>query len=375
MQGQGNYFVIDYNDLINPDNFEWIRDNAVVGKLFLIENYPYNDDKVNLLLTCVEKSRASILFRNGNTEYTLQIVGGTIDFEVRDNLNSSAALNVIFHLTKSGNYYYNITEQGISNKIIKAINDNLLIFAYIYLEDNYLYEGQILGEKITTTFNYNLYLYDSKKFLYDGAKKVYNNATKLIILQITENSNRCYMSESRQIGFIDFGEVSLSGGSFVITDAKYEQLEFFLENNTLVQCKLSINGDAYNILPYIYKSKEDEISVFGYIAAGIGLTTKIKSDNTYTLETHTDLLPVYRTLQVSGIESIAVNSSLTTSIQSLTDKNTTITSIKPSVAGVIVSAPYYDETEHCYKTTIFNATTSAVSDLTLTIDYYTLIQD
>lgn len=375
MQGQGNYFVIDYNDLINPDNFEWIRDNAAVGKLYLIENYPYNDDKVNLLLTCVENKRASIKFRNGNTEYTLQIVGGTIDFEVRDDLNSASMLNVIFHLTKGGNYYYYITEHDIPNKIVKAIKDNLLIYAYIYLEDNYLYEGQILGEKITTTSSYNLYLYDSKKFLYDGAKKVYNNATKLIILQITENSNRCFMSESRQIGFIDFGEVSLSGGSFVITDAKYEQLEFFLENNTLVQCQFTFDERNFILLPAIYKNVDNEIILFGSIEDGIYFKLIVKSDNTYTIKIHTDLLPVYKTLQVSGIESIAVNSSLTTSIQLLTDRYTTITSIKPSVAGVIVSAPYFDDTVGCYKTTIFNATTSAVSDLTLTVDYYTLTQD
>ena len=172
---------------------------------------------------------------------------------------------------------------------------------------------------------------------------------------------------------INFGEVSLTGGSFESIDA-YSKLSSAIEKNFLVQCQFSMAGQTYNILPYIYE-QNDEICCFAYISAGISIRIRIKSDNTYTVETHTDFLPIYNTLQVSGIESIAVNSSLTTSIQSLTDKNTTITSIKPSVAGVIVSAPYFDETDNCYKTTIFNATTSAVSDLTLTIDYYTLIQD
>ena len=172
---------------------------------------------------------------------------------------------------------------------------------------------------------------------------------------------------------INFGEVSLAGGSFESIDA-YSKLSSAIEKNILVQCQFSMAGQTHNILPYIYEQNGD-ICSFAYIASGISFKITIKSNNTYTVDMYTDFLPIYSTLQVSGIESIPVNSSITTSINSLTDKNTTITSIKPSVAGVIVSAPYFDETDSCYKTTIFNATTSAVSGLTLTIDYYTLTQD
>lgn len=171
---------------------------------------------------------------------------------------------------------------------------------------------------------------------------------------------------------IDLGTLSLSGGTI---SGIYDKIKSAFDSDMLIYFTANI-GSKITGVPTISENISEH-----YFACIINLTPTISyelifnSDDTYRVIVVNGTMPVYNTLQVSGIESIAVNSSITTSIQSLTDKNTIITSIKPSVAGVIVSAPYYDETDSCYKTTILNATTSAVSDLTLTIDYCRLIKD
>lgn len=74
-------------------------------------------------------------------------------------------------------------------------------------------------------------------------------------------------------------------------------------------------------------------------------------------------------LQVNGIESIPVGSSITTEILSL-PQNAIVKSIKPSVEGVLVGFPYWDST--MWKITLYNMSQSSVSDLTLDITYDTV---
>ena len=270
-------------------------------------------------------------------------------------------------ITKCINIRGNSLEVGSLLKINDAFDmisllaeDRYSLFAYV----------KISTEGLPTTIYYTPIIYygtDTKAYMLicgDAILMCSLNGTTFTIV----GTNKFLNPQQ-----INFGEVSLAGGSFESIDA-YSKLSSAIEKNILVQCQFSMAGQTYNILPYIYEQNGD-ICSFAYINAGISFIIKIKNDDTYTVDMYTDFLPTYSTLQVSGIESIAVNSSITTSIQSLTNKNTIITSIKPSVAGVIISAPYFDETDSCYKTTIFNATTSAVSDLTLTIDYCRLIKD
>ena len=238
--------------------------------------------------------------------------------------------------------------------------DRYSLFAYV----------KISTEGLPTTIYYTPIIYygtDTKAYMLicgDAILMCSLNGTTFIIVGTNKFLN---------LQQINFGEVSLTGGSFESIDA-YNKLSSVIENNFLVQCQFSLAGSKYNILPYIYEQNGD-ICSFAYISSGISFKITIKSNNTYTVDMYTDFLPIYNTLQVSGIESIAANSSITTSLGSITDKNTIITSIKPSIAGVIISTPYFDDGDGHYKTIIFNSTTSEVSGLTLTVDYCRLIKD
>ena len=379
MQGQGNYFVIDYNDLINPNNFEWIRDNAVVGKLYLIENYSYNDEKINLLLTCVENSEISILFRNGNSGYTLELKNDD-DFEVIDNLTASNGIYVLLYYEKKSGGGWTLRDgENIYKKLLNAYDNNLNVYGKVVFFGNVKYIGQLILSKSNTLDDLFIFCYDYTYALYNTdfpGTWAPNLKINVCGLRMQEKGYT-YVSDTLPIMSISADDMSWENGSFGRYEPVFSALQSASDRGCLIQFAMNFNDTTkiYTIISNVYGSYRDGYTIYGYIEYGKRILIRVKNDNTYTVETHTDFLPTYNTLQVSGIESIAINSSITTSIQSLTDKNTIITSIKPSVAGVIVSAPYYDETDSCYKTTIFNSTTSEVSDLTLTIDYYTLTQD
>lgn len=67
------------------------------------------------------------------------------------------------------------------------------------------------------------------------------------------------------------------------------------------------------------------------------------------------------------VESIAANSYIIQTFETLTSQNIIITSIQPSVEGLFVSQPYYDGTN--WKVVIQNLTTNAVSDATLLVSF------
>lgn len=73
------------------------------------------------------------------------------------------------------------------------------------------------------------------------------------------------------------------------------------------------------------------------------------------------------TLQVDGIETIAVNSHITQNLLSLTDDKIIINSIEPSLDGIIVSMPYYNGTNWCVN--LYNLGSSSASNLTLSVDF------
>ncbi|MBO8428288.1 MAG: hypothetical protein IAC58_07080 [Firmicutes bacterium] len=386
MQGQGNYFVIDYNDLINPNNFEWVKDNAVVGKLFLIENYPsfvhlstypYGQKiYTTLLMSYYENTNSTICFVDTQSNTYLELKKSEDDIIINKfpqkmlSVEDDPDLTEIYTLRERTDGVYTISNSSDFEKVIKYLDGGSVVRLRL---DVYSH-----GDTSGNSMYVDLQKYPGQSAYYgfkikgSGREEGVSNAS-LIILYYVGNKGEISFSELKLATTIYFGNISMSGGQ--LQYYTYWRLRNCVNENYPIYANFTYNGSSFNILPYIYDAGNDEICIFAYISAGISLTVIVKSDNTYIVQTHTDFLPIYSTLQVSGIESIPVNSSITTSINSLTDKNTTITSIKPSVAGVIVSAPYFDETDSCYKTTIFNATTSAVSGLTLTIDYYTLTQD
>lgn len=351
MQGQGGYQILDYREFTS-ENYEKIYNLITTNKMYLIEHFKTDEvEEISLFLTAIKNENDITFLYNNKTQtlvYTKQ--GITNNLEQGGGSESKYKLHII-----KCNFVDNIDIEGSFISITDADIECLQNHNYFCVfEDNGYYAIPVMYNETSIDFIYNNSLIKCQILLESKEIQIKNNYKVISLMSI-----------------IDLGDISDTSGT--IEDI-YIQIDSAFKSNYMICMYASIlNMDVY-FCPLII-SRTNMYLLYFYIEDSI-IQVVIGSDNNFTTNTIKFAQePNYNTLQVSGIESIPVNSSLTTSIQSLTDKNTTITSIKPSVAGVIVSAPYFDETDNCYKTTIFNATTSAVSDLTLTIDYYTLIQD
>lgn len=363
MQGQGGYQILDYREFTS-DNYEKIYNLITTNKMYLIEHFKTDElEEISLFLTAI-KNENDITFLYNNKKQTLVYDKIGITNNLNQGGGSSESKYKIFDLGGISNG----TSIGsiITSEILDAVENDLIIAIKFKYNDN---TYTVIPNYINNDLFF--YFFERNSNISNGA---YGNDYIVVISLL---NGQTYISLKNTPRLIKFTATSLEKGSLLELDNVFDLL-FLMTLTEINYASITYSQDGqpdqvYNTPMFLYERDSSYVfllqfytKIFVCTIGGYGLSI-------------IDYLPliktIYNTLQVSGIESIAVNSSITTSIQSLTGKNTTITSIKPSVAGVIVSAPYFDETDNCYKTTIFNATTSAVSDLTLTIDYYTLTQD
>lgn len=363
MQGQGGYQILDYREFTS-ENYEKIYNLITTNKMYLIEHFKTDEvEEISLFLTAI-KNENDITFLYNNKTQTLVYDKSGITNNLGQGGGSGESKYKIIQLGNISNG--SIISDEIILEIMKAYTEQLIIYFYFtYSREDYLVAPMYENGKFT------FYITISSVDENGTESFVYNNLGILLV-----NKNKIYIYEENVNQCIRMSGNSLDIGSTLTIEKTFDLVSLISEGRFSLNAYIFITQEGgptkLYYTPIFYGGTDTKY--YELICETRVLLCSLTGQQLLILGI-INLTPKYNTLQVSGIESITVNSSLTTSIQSLTDKNTTITSIKPSVAGVIVSAPYFDETDNCYKTTIFNATTSAVSDLTLTIDYYTLTQD
>ena len=353
MLGQGGYQILDYREFTS-DNYEKIYNLITTNKMYLIEHFKTDEvEEISLFLTAI-KNENDITFLYNNKTQTLVYAKSGITNNLAQGGGSSESIFKL-HIINGINDYAEVGFKiHITDDDIACLQDENTL--------NILQVKEAGGGFQTPLF----IMYDRGNILIttiiDGTLVSGNVDMKektIILPEIQSIINNV---------LIDLG--TISGTSGTLTGA-YKKIDRAFKDKKSLYMYFSMGDGTFFVSPNIISISVAYL-VYIFVNNQIMFLTITNSD-VYTLVSSNIFFPTYDTLQVNGIESIPVNSSITTSINSLTDKNTTINSIKPSVAGVIVSAPYFDGGN--YKVNIFNATQSEVSGLTLTIDYYTLTQD
>lgn len=352
MLGQGGYQILDYREFTS-DNYEKIYNLITTNKMYLIEHFKTDEvEEISLFLTAIKNENDITFLYNNKTQTLVYTKTG-----ITNNLAQGGGGNGIklYGIDLGSLPQKKEDRVELSPTDIEMLNKTD-VYCYFYFSKAPL---PVKSSIINHIINYEIMFY-----AYNYVCICTLSGTSLVYMSIYSNR------------VIDLGQLEKKGQ---INSDVQNVIENYFNTHFPHLCSINFtyNRIFYTLSNFFSFDDNNLMAFFNSVNPNeeqdgyeLKIVALIISYDTYLIIENPFLTPFYNTLQVNNTESISVNSSITISIQSLTDRNTTITSIKPSVDGVIVSAPYYDETTSCYKATIFNATQSAVNDLILTIDYY-----